>query len=100
MTEKISNIPSDDLKAKVLDTVYEKEGIQPVHGYSYLAAIHRRTRVGIVVVDGAFNREVFRQANQEAQSAGASTSRMYVYGRTCLYSGRCISFSKFEEIGL
>lgn len=95
-----TELHGDELKARVLDLVYEANGIRPVSGYKHLAAIHRSTGVGIFVVDGDFTREVFREAIAEAKAAGAITHRMYAYGRLGLYSGRAIDFTKFEEIGL
>lgn len=89
-----------ELKERVLALVYEEGGIKPVHGHQHLAAIHKRTNVGIVVVDGTFTREIYKQAMAEMKAAGANASRMYVYARLGTYSGRGICFCKFEEIGL
>ena len=50
----IEGIPSDELKAQVLGTVYRAEGIKVLSGFDLLAASHRTTNVGIIVVAGNF----------------------------------------------
>lgn len=95
-----TSLSDDAIKARVLNLVYEADGIRLVAGYSHLSAVHRTTGVGIFVIDGDFTRDVFREALAEAKAAGARTPRMYVYGRRELYSGPAISFTKLEEIGL
>lgn len=91
---------SDELKARVLNAVYESDRIAPLSGYKLLAGRHLTTNVGIVVIDGDFNRDAFKLALDEIKAAGLKTNRMYAYGRTGSYSGQAISFSKFEEIGV
>ena len=91
---------SAELKALVVNAVYESDGIELLSGYKLLAARHRTTNVGIVVIDGDFNRDAFKLALAEIKAAGLKTSRMYAYGRTGSYSGQAISFSKFSEIGI
>lgn len=91
---------SAELKALVLNAVYESDGIAPLSGYQLLAARHRTTDVGIVVIDGDFNRDAFKLALDEIKAAGLKTSRMYAYGRTGSYWGQGISFRKFEDIGV
>lgn len=91
---------SVELKARVLNAVYESDCIAPLSGYKLLAGRHLTTNVGIVVIDGDFNRDAFKLAVDEIKAAGLKASRMYAYGRTGSYSGQAISFSKFEEIGV
>lgn len=91
---------SDELKARVLNAVYESDRIAPLSGYKLLAGRHLTTNVGIVVIDGDFNRDAFKLAVDEIKAAGLKASRMYAYGRTGSYSGQAISFSKFSEIGV
>lgn len=91
---------SDELKARVLNAVYESDRIAPLSGYKLLAGRHLTTNVGIVVIDGDFNRDAFKLAVDEIKAAGLKASRMYAYGRTGSYSGQAISFSKFEGIGV
>ncbi|MDZ4127656.1 MAG: hypothetical protein U1E02_26335 [Hydrogenophaga sp.] len=91
---------SHELKASVLHAVYESDCIAPLSGYKLLAGRHLTTNVGIVVIDGDFNRDAFRLALDEIKAAGLKASRMYAYGRTGSYSGQMISFSKFSDIGV
>lgn len=91
---------SAELKARVLNAVYESDCIAPLSGYKLLAGRHLTTNVGIVVIDGDFNRDAFKLAVVEIKAAGLKASRMYAYGRTASYSGPAISFSKFSEIGV
>jgi hypothetical protein len=91
---------SAELKARVLNAVYESDCIAPLSGYKLLAGRHLTTNVGIVVIDGDFNRDAFELAVVEIKAAGLKASRMYAYGRTGSYSGPAISFSMFSEIGV
>lgn len=91
---------SDELKARVLNAVYESDCIAPLSGYKLLAGRHLTTNVGIVVIDDDFNRDAFKLALGEIKAAGLKPSRMYAYGRTGSYSGQGISFSKFSDIGV
>lgn len=95
-----TGVPSEQLKATVLQTVYSQDGVKPLQGYRFLAASHRKTGAAIVVVAGNFGRDHFQLALAEAKAAGLTDKRMYVYGQTATYSGRMICFSKFEEIGI
>ncbi len=89
-----------ELRAQVLTRVYESASIEPLEGFQVLCAKHRKTNVGIYVVEGDFNRAQFKLAIQEARLAGINDRRLYVYGRTGSYSGNAICFCKFEEIGI
>ncbi len=97
---RLSGVPSEQLKSKVLNTVYEVQGFKKMDGFDFLAAVHRTTKVGIFVVDGNFSRDHFKRAIAEARAAGLRTQRIYVYGQTATYSGNGICFCKFDEIGL
>ncbi len=96
----LAGVPSDQLKAAVLDTVYNLDGIKVLSGFQFLAAKHQKTNVGIFVVAGNFGRDHFKHAISEAKAAGLNSSRVYVYGQTATYSGNAICFSKFEDIGI
>lgn len=100
MTATQRLVSSHELKALVLNAVYERDCIEPLSGYKLLAGRHLTTNVGIVVIDGDFNRDAFKLAMGEIKAAGLKPSRMYAYGRTGSYTGQAISFSKFDEIGV
>lgn len=100
LTNEWTGVPSEDLKAEVLNTVYELAGLKLLTGYQFLAAEHRKTNVGVFVVNGTFSRAHFQKAVAEAKHAGLRHSRLYVYGHTSTYTGAGICFCKFEEIGV
>lgn len=93
-------VASAELKARVLDTVYESDSVAILTGYGLLAAKHRTTGVGVIVVEGDFNQAAYKQAVAELKAAGIKTSRMYVYGRIGSYSGAGICFTKLQDIGI
>lgn len=95
-----TDIASDLLKAAVVDTVYEKDHVQALDGFSLLAAKHLKTNVGIIVVNGNFGRAHFKLAIEEGNKAGLNTRRMYVYAETATYSGNSICFTKLFDIGV
>lgn len=97
---ELAGVPSSDLKSRVLNAVYEVNGIKPLEGFQMLAGQHLKTNVGIFVVDGNFSRDHFKHAVAEAKAAGLKSSRLYVYGQTATYAGSGICFSKFDEIGI
>ena len=91
---------SEELRAQVLNVVYEETCIQRIDGYQLLVAKHLTTGVGIYVIDGNFGREHFKLACEEAKAAGLKANRFYAYGVTSTYAGQSICFSKFDEIGI
>lgn len=96
----LAGVPSEQLKAAVLNAVYNLEGIKLISGFQFLAAKYLTNDVGIFVVAGNFGREHFKQAIAEAKAAGLNSRRVYVYGQTGTYFGNAICFTKFEEIGI
>ena len=97
---ELAGVPTEALKAKVLDIAYFAKGIELLHGYQFLCARHRTTNVGIFVVAGNFGRAHFKKAIEEAAKAGLNTRRVIVYGETGTYSGNGIDFNKFDAIGV
>jgi phosphoserine phosphatase len=96
----LAGVPTEELKAAVLDAVYNLDGIKVLSGFQFLAAQHKKTNVGIFVVTGTFGRDHYKQAISEAKAAGLNANRVYVYGQTATYSGNAICFCKFAEIGV
>ena len=94
----LAGIPSPDLKAIVLKTVYEMDCLRVFEGFQLLAAKHLRTNVGIFVVNGNFGREHFKAAVSEAKRAGLNTRRLYVYAETATYSGNAICITQFGDL--
>lgn len=92
--------PSERLKSAVLNTAFLPGRIKSLKGSGFLAGVHLSTNVGVFVVAGNFGREHFKKALSEAEQAGLSTHRVYVYGQTATYSGNAIHFTKFEDIGI
>ncbi len=90
----------ETLKTTVLKHCYAEGSYTPLPGYSYLAARHNTTNVGIFVLAGIFTRDVFKTAVVEAKAAGLKSTRMYVYADLCTYSGPAIQFVKLDELGL
>lgn len=93
-------IASAELKAHVLNHVYTEDGVTPLPGFTYLAARHNRTNVGIFILNGVFTRDVFKAAIKEAKVAALRTPRMYVYAELSTYSGPGIQFTKLDDIGI
>lgn len=96
----LEGVPTNGLKAAVLDRVYDANYIRALSGFQFLAAQHLQTNVGIFVVAGNFGRDHFKTAVSEAKEARLNACRWYVYGQTATYSGNGICFCKFEEIGI
>ncbi len=92
--------PTLEMKHRVLDKVYDMDRIKPLQSYQFLAAAHRRTQVGIFVVEGDFDHARFEKAKAEAKAAGLKQSRMYVYGRTASHAGKGICFCNLDDIGI
>lgn len=88
------------LKERVVQHCYTEGCVTKLTGFTYLAARHDTTQVGIFVLSGGFNRAVFKKAVEEAKAAGLKTSRMYVYADFCTYSGPGIQFVKLDDLGL
>ena len=99
-TQEIAGIPSDHLKAIVLNKVYEMDCLQVLSGFKLLTAKHLKTNTGIFVVDGNYGREHFKLAIEEAKQAGLNIRRQYVYAETGTYSGNGICLSKLHDIGI
>lgn len=95
---ELKGVPSSGLKTRVLDTVYEMDCIEVLEGFQLLAAKHRKTNVGIFVVNGLFERDHFNVAASEARKAGLKTQRFYVYAEAAAYSGNAICVTTFEDI--
>ena len=93
-------VPTAHFKLELLNSVYEPFGFKVLEGYSFLAAQHTTTKVGIFVVDGDFGHEQFKIAIADGKSAGIDTRRMYVYARSASYTSRMICFCKLEDVGL
>lgn len=95
-----SDAALEELKDRVLNTVYHKARFKRLKGHSLLAARHTALNVGIFVVNGHFGPDQFKRAIAEAKAVGLRTPRMYVYAESTTYSRADISFCKFDEIGI
>lgn len=75
------------------------EGVLPVDGGVVVAKyVTKKDAQPIVIVDGTFTREHYKQAAEEARAAGLSLERMYVYAKMATYLGAGIAFTKLSEI--
>lgn len=91
---------AEALKTLLLEHCYTADGVAPLTGYVYLAARHKTTNVGIFVLSGVFNRDVFKACIAEAKAAGLRTNRVYVYAGSSTYAGPAIHCVQLDDLGL
>jgi hypothetical protein len=99
-TGSADNIPSELLKSQLLEGWRALKGVTVLHGFSYLAASQEAAGRVIAIVDGTFNRQVFKAVLEEAQKAGAKSEKVQVYCEIATYTGRGIDVTKFDDIGM
>lgn len=92
--------PSALLKSQVL-AVWGSSA-KPINGCDYVAGMQVKTGCLIVVVDGIFDKEVFRTAITEARAGGAASLhdvlKMHVFCDLATYLGHGIEVTKFEDM--
>jgi len=88
-------VPSEDLKSEITALLGK---VEAVSGCQFLIAWTRANGCGIVVVDGNFDREVFKAVQREAVVAGRELRKMLVYCETATYVGNSIAVAQFSEL--
>ncbi|MGF6440086.1 phage protein NinX family protein [Paraburkholderia youngii] len=91
------DVPSKKLKSQLIASWLGAKGVA-LDGHRYLAAHQEKAKRVIVVVDGRFDRSVFKAAHEEARSAGVEAEKMHVYCQIATYTGRSIEITKFEDV--
>ncbi|ENZ78039.1 MULTISPECIES: hypothetical protein [Ralstonia] len=90
-------VPSALLKRKVLEIWGSMKGLTLHDGYRFLVASHTKAGRVIAVVDGVFNRDVFKALIAETQDAGVAADNVYVYCEIGSYTGPGIEIVKFDD---
>ncbi|MBA9859201.1 hypothetical protein [Ralstonia insidiosa] len=90
-------VPSALLKRKVLEIWDSMKGLSLHDGYRFLAASHTKAGRVIAVVDGLFNRDVYKALIAETQDAGVAADNVYVYCEIGTYTGPGIEIVKFDD---
>ena len=89
--------PSALLKRKVMSFWDSMVGLT-LHGeYRFLVASHSRSKRAIAVVDGLFNRDIYKALISETQDAGVAVDNVLVYCDIGSYSGPGIEIVKFDD---
>lgn len=92
--------PSALLKSQIL--AEWGSSARPIHGCDYVAGLQDKTGRLVVVVDGTFDREVFKTAITEARARGAASLhdavKMHVFCDLATYAGHGIEVTKFEDL--
>lgn len=92
-------LPTFSLKTAVMATGYMGNGFETTPANAgFLAAIQKKMKRGVFVVDGNLDRPTYKAIHTEASAAGLDTKLVYVFAETATYTGHGIEFIKLDDL--